>query len=107
MILSRRHRHDGLAIGKGHDRQFFTVQKLFNQNLLTSLPKDCVLHAVSNRLFRLLTSRGDHHAFPLREPIRLDDDRHLMLLKIGQRLRNPVKTFRLCGANLGLRHNLF
>ena len=84
MILRRQHRHHRPAIREGHDRQFLTVQKLFDQHALTGLAEHRMLQRVADSLLGLLTGRRDHHALPLRQPIGLHHHGKFMLIEIGQ-----------------------
>ena len=78
MILRRQHRYHRPAIRESHNRQFLTVQKLFDQHATTGLTKHRMLHRKADGLFRFLTRRRDHHTLPLRKSVSLHHDGKFM-----------------------------
>ncbi len=106
VILRRRHRHYGVAVGERHDRQLLTVEKLFNQHLFAGWAEQGVLHGIHNRFLSLMTSGGNDDTFPLSQPVRLDHDRELLLLDIGEGVRSLFKTLGVSCSDLRLRHDL-
>ena len=100
MVLRRQHRHDRPAIGESHDRQFFALKKLFDQDALSSVTEHRLFHRIADGLFRLLARRRNHDTLSLRQPISLHDDRNFMLIDIGQGWSDLVETLALRRENL-------
>ena len=74
VVLRRRQRHEGGAVGKHEVRGLLPRQEFFQDDPLAGRAEPPVDHRRTNRRFRHRTILGDHDAFACGQAVGLDDD---------------------------------
>ena len=106
MILRGDHGDDGTAVGKGHDRELFAIQELFDQYPPAGLSERRLLHHVANRLTRVIPGGCHHDSLALSQSIGFHDDRNRMLIQIGQCRFDTIKAASARRENTVIRQQL-
>ncbi len=106
MILRGDHGDDGTAVGKGHDRELFAIQELFDQYPPAGLSERRLLHHIANRLTRVIPGGCHHDSLALSQSIGFHDDRNRMLIQIGQCRFDTIKAASARRENTVIRQQL-
>ena len=106
MILRGDHGDDGITVGKGHDRELFAIQELFDHYPPAGQSERRLLHHVANRLTRLIPGGCHHDSLALSQSIGFHDDRNRMLIQIGQCRFDTIKAASARRENIVIRQKL-
>ena len=76
MVHGGDHGHDGLAVGKGEDRDFGAFEEFLNDNPVAAFSELMVEHHGAHGVLGLGEGIGNDDTLSEREPVRLDDAGH-------------------------------
>ncbi len=89
--MRRGQRQKVLAVRKGHHGDLRPLQVLLDDDAPAGLPEDFLHHGGPDRLLGLLHGACHRHAFAGGEPVRLNDNRRLLQLDVGEGLIGPLE----------------